>query len=123
MTTLYNTDVLQWARQQAALLQAGRYAELDIPNLVEEIESLGHKQTELVENGLDDLCRYFLFPVTPRTWHNVMDIRFELESVLEDNATLQATVEELLPEAYQHATTVLHWYFPGRTVPAAFTAL
>jgi N-acetylglutamate synthase-like GNAT family acetyltransferase len=39
--TLYQTDFYAWTQQQAALLQAEEFTEVDWQNLIEEIEELG----------------------------------------------------------------------------------
>lgn len=44
MTALYQQDILAWARQQATLLRAGRFSELDIEHLAEEIEDVGKSE-------------------------------------------------------------------------------
>lgn len=55
MSDLYDTDVVLWSEQQAALLRqraAGQRinkAELDWPNIAEEIESVGSEQRHAVE--------------------------------------------------------------------------
>jgi hypothetical protein len=38
---LYEEDFYVWAEQQAAVLRAGRFDELDLANLIEEVEALG----------------------------------------------------------------------------------
>jgi len=38
--SLYEADFYQWAQQQAALLRAGKWHELDHDHLAEEIEDL-----------------------------------------------------------------------------------
>jgi hypothetical protein len=58
MGELYDTDVLLWSEQQAGLLRrraAGELvneAELDWPNIAEEIESVGSEQRHAVESLL-----------------------------------------------------------------------
>ena len=58
MSDLYDTDVLLWSEQQAALLRrraAGELVndtELDWPNIAEEIESVGSEQRHAVESLL-----------------------------------------------------------------------
>jgi hypothetical protein len=58
MSDLYDTDVLLWSEQQAGLLRrraAGELvneAELDWPNIAEEIESVGSEQRHAVESLL-----------------------------------------------------------------------
>src|SRR3954462_14570142 len=58
MGELYDQDVFEWSRHQAALLRrraAGELvneAELDWPNIAEEIESVGRDQLHAVESLL-----------------------------------------------------------------------
>ena len=58
MNDLYDTDVLLWSEHQAALLRrraAGELvneAELDWPNIAEEIESVGNELLHAVESFL-----------------------------------------------------------------------
>lgn len=64
MGTLYDEDVVAWAEQQAALLRAGRWSQLDIDNIAGEIEDVGkserralcHRMAVLVEHLIK--CRY-----------------------------------------------------------------
>ena len=37
----YESDVVAWAKEQAALLRAGKFAYLDIEHIADEIESVG----------------------------------------------------------------------------------
>lgn len=41
MGTPYETDVIAWAKEQAALLWYGRFSEIDIARIAEEIEDVG----------------------------------------------------------------------------------
>ena len=55
MSDLYDTDVVAWADQQAALLRRAASGErindlVDWPNVVEEIESVGQSQIDAVES-------------------------------------------------------------------------
>ena len=64
MGTLYDEDVIAWAEQQAALLRAGQWQQLDIDNIAGEIEDVGksekralcHRMAVLVEHLIK--CRY-----------------------------------------------------------------
>jgi hypothetical protein len=48
----YEQDFYAWTQEQARMLRAGALAHLDIPNLVEEIESMGRSEKrELVHEG------------------------------------------------------------------------
>lgn len=49
MTITYEKDIIAWANQQALLLRTGRFSELDIEHIAEEIEDVGKsEQRELV---------------------------------------------------------------------------
>ena len=58
MADLYDTDVLLWSERQAALLRRRargeliNEAELDWPNIAEEIESVGSEQVHAVRSHL-----------------------------------------------------------------------
>lgn len=46
----YQKDFYSWTREQAELLRSGRFDELDIVNLIEEIETLGRSEKRELEN-------------------------------------------------------------------------
>jgi hypothetical protein len=58
MSDVYDTDILTWSEHQAALLRrraAGELvneAELDWPNIAEEIEAVGQSQVDAIESWL-----------------------------------------------------------------------
>jgi hypothetical protein len=41
MDTSYETDIVAWANEQAALLRAGKHSAIDATNIAEEIEEVG----------------------------------------------------------------------------------
>jgi hypothetical protein len=43
-TSSYDEDVILWSEQQARLLRAGRFAELDVEHLADEIEDVGKSE-------------------------------------------------------------------------------
>jgi Domain of unknown function DUF29 len=43
---LYEQDFYAWTQQQSHLLQHQQWHQLDLPNLIEEIESLGRKERQ-----------------------------------------------------------------------------
>ena len=64
MGTLYDEDVIAWAKQQAALLRTGQWSRLDIDNIAEEIEDVGKSERRELRHRLAVLdehlikCRY-----------------------------------------------------------------
>ena len=58
--TDYNADIIQWARQQAALLRAGHFSALDIEHIAEEIEDVGKSEERALESRLAVLIAHLL---------------------------------------------------------------
>lgn len=52
---LYEADFVIWTEQQAAALAAGRFAELDIERLVEEVEDLGKSEFYACESQVENI--------------------------------------------------------------------
>jgi hypothetical protein len=57
---LYESDFYAWTQEQAKLLHKGAWECLDIPNLVEEIESLGRQERQELRNRLGVLLGHLL---------------------------------------------------------------
>lgn len=76
MGELYDTDVFEWSQHQAALLRrraAGELvneAELDWPNIAEEVESVGHSEVGAIESWL---FQAFLHDLKAEAWPMVRD--------------------------------------------------
>lgn len=60
MGTLYDQDLVAWADQQAALLRAGRWSQLDIDNIAEEIEDVGRSERQGLRNHMIVLLVHLL---------------------------------------------------------------
>ena len=50
--SLYEQDFSLWLEEQAALLREGRFDELDLVNLVEEIEAIARKDKKAIKSNL-----------------------------------------------------------------------
>ena len=48
----YDKDFYSWTQEQAELLKHGRFSELDIDNLIEEVESMGRSEKRELESRL-----------------------------------------------------------------------
>lgn len=60
MGKLYEDDVIAWAEQQASLLRAGKWSELDIDNIAEEIEDVGKSEKRELQSRLALLIAHLL---------------------------------------------------------------
>ena len=59
-TTRYEKDVLAWSREQAELLRAGRWAELDIDHIADEIDDVGKSEQRELANRMAVLLAHLL---------------------------------------------------------------
>ncbi|BBD62011.1 hypothetical protein NIES2109_48480 [Nostoc sp. HK-01] len=108
-TNLYETDFYAWSQQQANLLRHQQWHQLDLPNLIEEIESLGIKERQELRNRLSILIGHFLkWEYQPikrsRSWLATIRIqRRAILKLLEENPSLQSYLEIAIQEAYENA--------------------
>jgi hypothetical protein len=59
-TTSYDKDVILWSREQARLLRAGRFAELDVEHLADEIEDVGKSEKRELASRMAVLLAHLL---------------------------------------------------------------
>jgi hypothetical protein len=57
---LYERDFYAWTQQQAQLLRERAWEKLDLPHLIEEMESLGRQQRQELRNRLGVLVGHLL---------------------------------------------------------------
>jgi Domain of unknown function DUF29 len=105
---LYDEDFYVWSQKQAELLRAGRFDQLDLPHLIEEMADLGASPRRDVFSRSQQILQHllklqFAAAVEPRAgWQQTIeDQRDELELVL--TPTLRKELERTLPERYARA--------------------
>jgi Domain of unknown function DUF29 len=105
---LYEQDLYAWSRAQADLLRAGRFAELDLEHLIEEIEDVGRALKRSTRNRIRTIIEHLLnLEHSPATearvgWRaTVRTQRVRLRDVL--TPTLRREVESELAELYGDA--------------------
>ena len=57
---LYEADFYAWTQEQARLLREQRWADLDLDNLVDEVESVGRSDKRQIESRLEVLLAHLL---------------------------------------------------------------
>jgi hypothetical protein len=60
MDTKYQTDIIAWANEQAALLRAGNLSALDIEHIAEEIEDVGKSEQRELASRMSVLLSHLL---------------------------------------------------------------
>ena len=107
MGSLYGTDLVLWAMQQAeALRSAGRggsNAAVDWENVAEEIESLGRSERRTLASHIRTVIEHLMklhvsVAAPPRLgWkETVLRARFDIEDVLDDSPSLRRDVPALI---------------------------
>ncbi|MBF0345169.1 MAG: DUF29 domain-containing protein [Nitrospirae bacterium] len=106
---LYASDFYKWSLKTAELLRQGRFGELDIENIAEEIESLGKSEKKELRNRLAVLIMHLLkWQYQPdkrsKSWKSTISVqRVEIKFVLKDSPSLTHIVETIIEEAYEKA--------------------
>lgn len=105
----YESDFYAWTQQQVKFLQEEKWNCLDIPNLIEEIESLGKQQRQELRNRLGILLGHLLkweFQPSHRSKSWIATIREQRRQVLrllKESPSLQSYLQEAIEDAYQSA--------------------
>ncbi|HAG82721.1 MAG TPA: DUF29 domain-containing protein [Cyanobacteria bacterium UBA12227] len=106
-SNLYELDFYAWTQQQAEFLQQKKWNCLDVPNLVEEIESLGKQQRQELRNRLGILLAHLLkWEFQPsyrsKSWlATIREQRRQVLRLLKENPSLQPYLAEAMEDAYQ----------------------
>lgn len=111
---LYDTDFYKWTQQQARLIKEGRFDELDLDNLVEEVEDMGKHEPRSLTSHFKQLLMHLLkWQYQPerqsRSWRDsIINHREDAQEVLDDNPGLKPKVPELYEKAYEKAKILAH---------------
>ncbi len=107
--TAYDHDFFAWTMDTARLLRAGRFAEIDIDHVAEEIESMGKSEKRELVSRLTVLLAHLLkWKYQPdkrsRSWQNTMlTQRIDIHELLGDSPSLRSVLEHSIALAYQKA--------------------
>lgn len=107
--TSYEIDFYTWAIEQAAAIRSGQYAQLDVDNIAEELESMGRSEKRALDSRLTVLLSHLLkWQYQParrgKSWQlTIKGQRINVNDVLSDNPGLKAKLPEILKHAYYRA--------------------
>jgi hypothetical protein len=129
MNTNYETDVVAWANEQAALIRGGHLDQLDLEHLAEEVEAMSAKEKRELRNRLAVLLQHLLkwqFQPNRRSdsWTTTMfEQRLNIHDILEDSPSLNGVLEDRLDSSYRLAVsqaaseTGISWHVFPKTCP------
>ena len=106
----YEVDYAAWVASQAALLRAGRYADLDHHHLIDEVESLGRSEyatfVSAIEVVLVHMLKWEAQPGkrTPSWVASIVEHRRRIEQSLRDNPSYKARIPDATERAFRTAT-------------------
>ncbi len=105
----YDQDFYTWALEQAALLRAGKFEQLDFEHLVEEVEDMGNRHYDQLESRLAVLLMHLLkwmYEPSHRgaSWTNtIREQRRMIPRLFAKYPGLKGKMETILPDSYELA--------------------
>jgi hypothetical protein len=102
----YDKDFSKWADKQANLIKKGKFSELDIDNLVEEIEDLSKRERDKLISHLEKLLMHKLKvkyqpDMHTTSWdHSIKIHQHKAELTLFENPSLKPKLKNIIKEAY-----------------------
>jgi hypothetical protein len=112
---LYDRDYLAWIKKTTQQLRDRDFAELDVENLIEEIESLGRKEKRELSNRLVVLLEHLLKfrywelerDRNARGWQGtIKEQQRQINLILKDSPSLKPQLDRILAEAYRDALDI-----------------
>jgi hypothetical protein len=126
MGTPYETDIVAWAIEQAALLRSGHLSDIDALHIAEEIESVASSERRELKNDLAVLIAHLLkwkFQASRRSksWHTTIKVqREEISDALEEIPSLRHCFndEKWLRSVWRAARSLVLTKTQGRIFPS-----
>lgn len=106
----YEVDFSAWSAAQAAALQEGRFGDLDIVNLVDEVESLGRSEYDAFVSAIEIVLVHMLKwdaqpeKRTPSWVASIVEHRRRVDRRLRDNPSFKARIQDAVQRAFEVAT-------------------
>ncbi|MES0338254.1 MAG: DUF29 domain-containing protein [Candidatus Magnetobacterium sp. LHC-1] len=104
--SLYDVDFYQWAFHNADLLRQGRFTEIDVENIVEELEGMARNNKRELMNRLTVLIMHMLkWQYQPkrrsRSWRaTINNQRREIEFLFDDSPSLKHNIGTVIAKGF-----------------------
>lgn len=104
----YDTDFYAWALHNAQLLREGKFSELDVEHLIEELEDMGNNKQELASRFIILIAHLLKWAYQPSrrssSWERSIDEqRSQIDLLLQDKPSLKPGLIEAINKAYSRA--------------------
>jgi hypothetical protein len=107
--SLYEADFVQWSNVTVQLLREGRFDEVDLTHLIEEVEDLGNRHRDALESQLTRLLMPLLkWQYQPQkrssSWEgSIRESRKQIRRLFRKYPSLKVHVEVCWADCYQDA--------------------
>lgn len=134
LSTLYETDYAAWAARHVELLRTGRFAELDIEHLLEELSDMSKSERRELESRLLILIAHLLkwefqYQTLSERWRElkgeswrstIVEQRKQLVVLLRQSPGLKSILAEAIAATYPDAVDLAskETRLPPKTFPA-----
>jgi len=105
----YNKDFYAWAIHNAKLIRKGKFSELDINNIAEELESMGNRDKRQLINRLSVLISHLLkwqfqSEKQSKSWKlTIKEQRLKVHELLSESPSLKHELNEKMLLTYKYA--------------------
>ena len=117
----YEQDFNLWIIRHIVLLKEGRFQEMDVENLIEELEGLGKGNLYELDNRFTVLLVYLLkweyqFNQLKNRWEgftggswkgSIIEQRIKIVKLIKENPSLEPFLPDIIVEAYQDALEII----------------
>lgn len=107
----YDQDLYTWSLEQAALLRARQFDQIDLEHIIEEIEDMSKSEKRALQSFLETLLMHLLkWQYQPayqdRSWKfTIIEQRKRILGHLQENLGLKNQLTDLIDKAYEYAVT------------------
>jgi len=121
---LYDRDFAEWCEVTASQLREGKFEQVDLENLIEEIEGLTKRDRRELKNRLMVLLAHLLKRIyvdSPDNFHGwevtIREQRRQIQSLLQDSPSLKSYFEEVFNTAYENALDDIRFEYQQTEFP------
>ncbi|AFY59638.1 DUF29 domain-containing protein [Synechococcus sp. PCC 6312] len=109
---LYDSDFQLWIDRTVEQLKNRDFANLDLINIIDEVEGISREQKRKLQTYLRTICEHLITHQYARPGHdrfypeleaNILNFRFEAESILDDSPSLMEYLQEKFDQTYREA--------------------
>lgn len=108
-TATYDQDLYTWSLEQATLLRARKFDQIDLEHIIEEIEDMSKSEKRVLQSFLENLLMHLLkWQYQPayqgNSWKfTIIEQRDRIIEHLQENPGLKSKLPDLIIRAYNYA--------------------